>query len=93
MNLLLLSFNLPTSIYYFCLLFSLLDFLLLFYENWSVFELELHYLKGFSGGSDDKSDCNAGDLISVPGLRRFPGGGNGNPLQYSGLGSLMDKGI
>ena len=24
-----------------------------------------------------------GDLGSIPGLERFPGGGNGNPLQYS----------
>ena len=43
---------------------------------------------GFPGGSDGKkSACNAGDLGSVPGLGRFPGGGNGNPLQYSCLES------
>jgi len=35
---------------------------------------------------------NAGDTCSVPGLRRFPGGGNGNPLQYSCLGNPMDRG-
>ena len=29
--------------------------------------------------------CNAGDLGSVPGLGRSPGGGHGNPLQYSCL--------
>ena len=29
--------------------------------------------------------CNAGDLGSIPGLRRSPGGGHGNPLQYSCL--------
>ena len=41
---------------------------------------------GFPGGSDGKgSACNAGDLGSVPGLGRFPGGGRGNPLQYSCL--------
>ena len=34
-----------------------------------------------------------GDTGSVPGLGRFPGGGNGNPLQYSWLGNPMDKGI
>ena len=35
----------------------------------------------FPGGSDDKeSSCNAGDLGLVPGLRRCPGGGHGNPL-------------
>ena len=41
---------------------------------------------GFSGGSDGKkSTCNAGDLGSIPGLERSPGGGHGNPLQYSCL--------
>ena len=38
---------------------------------------------GFPGGSDSKeSFCNAGDLGSIPGLGRSPGGGHGNPLQY-----------
>ena len=42
--------------------------------------------KGFPGGSDSKkSGCNSGDLGSVPGLGRSPGGGHGNPLQYSCL--------
>ena len=36
--------------------------------------------------------ANAGDAVSIPGLRRFPGGGNGNPLQYSCLGNPMDRG-
>ena len=37
-------------------------------------------------GSDGKeSACNAGDLSSIPGLGRWPGGGHGNPLQYSCL--------
>ena len=41
---------------------------------------------GFPGGSDSKeSACNAGDLGSIPGLGRSPGGGHGNPLQYSCL--------
>ena len=31
------------------------------------------------------SSCNAGDLGSIPGLGRSPGGGCGNPLQYSCL--------
>ena len=33
-----------------------------------------------------------GDSGSISGLRRFPGGGNGNPLQYSCLGNPMDRG-
>ena len=40
----------------------------------------------FIYGSDGKEfTCNAGDLGSIPGLRRSPGKGNGNPLQYSCL--------
>ena len=36
--------------------------------------------------SDGKeSACNAGDLGSIPGLERSPGGGHGSPLQYSCL--------
>ena len=30
------------------------------------------------------------DLDAIPGLGRFLGGGNGNPLQYSCLGNPMD---
>ena len=42
--------------------------------------------KGFPGVSDGKeSACNAGDPCLIPGLRRSPGGGHGNPLQYSCL--------
>ena len=44
-----------------------------------------------STGSDGKaSACNAGDLGSIPGSRRSPGEGNGNPLQYSCLENSMD---
>ena len=51
------------------------------------------YTWGFSGGLDGKeSVCNAGDLGSIPGLGRSPGGGNGNPLQYSCLENSMDRG-
>ena len=31
------------------------------------------------------------DSGSIPGLRRSPGGGNGNPLQYSCLENSMDR--
>ena len=41
---------------------------------------------GFPGGLDGKeSTCTVGDLGSVPRLGRSPGGGHGNPLQYSCL--------
>ena len=47
---------------------------------------------GFPGGSDSKESCSAGDPGSIPGSRRSPGEGNGNPLQYSCLGNPMDRG-
>ena len=33
-----------------------------------------------------------GDPDSIPGSERFPGGGHGNPLHYSCLENLMDRG-
>ena len=49
--------------------------------------------QGFPGGSEVKaSACNAGDLSSIPGSGRSPGGGNGNPLQYSCMENPMDGG-
>ena len=48
---------------------------------------------GFLGGSDSKeSACNIRDLGSIPGSKRSPGGGNGNPLQYSCLDNPINKG-
>ena len=56
------------------------EYILLFQQLW-----------GFSGGSAGKeSSCNAGDLSLIPGLGRSPGGGYGNPLQYSCLKNPMD---
>ena len=50
-------------------------------------------MEGFPGGSDGKETaCNAGDLGSIPGLGRSPGGGRGNPRQYSCLESPMAGG-
>ena len=41
---------------------------------------------GFPGGSDGKeSTCSVGDLGSIPVLGKSPGGGHGNPIQYSCL--------
>ena len=40
----------------------------------------------FPGGWDDKESAwDVGHLFSIPGLGRSPGGGPGNPLQYSWL--------
>ena len=36
--------------------------------------------------------CQAGDMSSISGLRRSPGEGIGNPLQYSCLKNPMDRG-
>ena len=48
---------------------------------------------GLPSGSDGKEfACNAGDSGLIPGWGRSPGGGNGNPLQYSGLENSMDRG-
>ena len=48
---------------------------------------------GLPGGSVGKeSACNEGDLGSIPGSGRSPGGGHGNPLQYSCLENPMDRG-
>ena len=55
--------------------------------------LGLYYL-GFPGSSNGKeSDREAGDMCSIPGLGRFPGEGNSNPLQYSCLENPLDRGF
>ena len=48
------------------------------------------FLRWLSG---KESTCSAGDSGSIPGLGRSPGGGYGNPLQYSCLENSMDRGI
>ena len=47
----------------------------------------------FPGGSVVRNmPVKAGDAGSIPGLGRSPGEENGNPFQYSCLGSPMDRG-
>ena len=52
--------------------------------------------RGFPGGLVVKnlpaSVGDARDTVSIPGSGRYPGGGNGNSLQYSCLGNPMDRG-
>ena len=49
--------------------------------------------KNFPGVLDNKeSACNAGNPRSIPGSGRPPREGTGNPLQYSRLENLMDRG-
>ena len=46
--------------------------------------------RGFPGGAKNLP-ANAGDVDLIPGLGRSPGGGNGNPLQYSCLENSMNR--
>ena len=58
-------------------------------------EVDCHaLLQGIFPGSSDgkKPACNAGDLSSILGLGRSPGGGHDNPLQYSCLENPMNIG-
>ena len=49
-------------------------------------------MEGFPSGLVVKNPpANAGDSSSIPGSERSPGGGNGNPLQYSCLENPMDR--
>ena len=41
---------------------------------------------------DGESACNAGDPGLIPEWERFPGEGNGYPLQCSGLENSLDRG-
>ena len=42
--------------------------------------------------SEENLPASAGDQVSIPGSGRYPGEGNGNPLQYSCLENSMDRG-
>ena len=49
--------------------------------------------QGFPCRSNGKEPaCNAGNPDSIPGLERYPGERNGNPLQYSCLDNSVDRG-
>ena len=51
------------------------------------------WVHGFPGGSDSKeSACSAGDLGSIPGSGRSPGGEHGYPLQCACLENSMERG-
>ena len=52
-----------------------------------------YWFSHFPGNSGSKeSACNTEDAGSIPGSGRFPGEGNGNPLQFSCLGNPMGRG-
>ena len=51
-------------------------------------------LQGFSGGSGDKeSTCNVGDLGSIPGSEKSPGGGHGNHSSILAWRIPMGRGV
>ena len=50
-------------------------------------------LDSLTGSDSKESACNEGDLDSISGSGRSPGGGNGNPLQYTCLENSMDRGL
>ena len=56
--------------------------------NWFVYGLLLLVVKNLLTSAGDVSDA-----CSIPGSERFPGGGHGNPLQYSCLENPMDRGV
>ena len=57
------------------------------------FAQKSYYFFGFLDGSVVKyHPDNVRDMGLIPGSGRCPGGGNGNPLQDSCLGNIMDRG-
>ena len=57
------------------------------------FLMSLWTLRSFPGGALVKNPpANTGDVGSIPGSKRSPVGGNGNPLQYSCLEKPMNRG-
>ena len=81
------------SLFYFILLLEYNCFTILYYFLLYNTVNQLYVSPG--GATGQNPPANAGDIRDVgliPGLGRFPGGGNGNPLQYSCLGNSMDRG-
>ena len=68
------------------------SFFFLIYFHFHV--INIHQLSmGFPGGTVVKNQpANVGDVGLIPGSGRSPGGGHGNPLQYSCLENPMDRG-
>ena len=53
----------------------------------------MFWWQGLAWGSEGKESAfSVGNPGLIPGLGRSPGGGNGNPLQYSCLENSMDRG-
>ena len=52
-------------------------------------ESDTDWVTGQQWLSGRESSCSSGDIGSIPGWGKSPGGRNGNPLQYSCLGNPM----
>ena len=62
-------------------------------KNLGITKMQERLPGDFPGGSDGKaSACNAGEPGLIPESGRYPGEGNGNPLQYSCLENPMYRG-
>ena len=57
-----------------------------------IMDARKRYIACLNGIKEAKDICNAGDLGLIPGSGRYPGEGNGNPLQYACLENPMDRG-
>ena len=71
-----------------------LEALIYIVKGWQgIREAPSNYEGGFPGGTVVKNPpANAGDAqVQIPGPRRSPGEGNGNPLQYSCLENPVDR--
>ena len=59
-------------------------------EVWTQMYVTMSFPGGASGKEPPANAGNAKDEGSIPGWRRFPGGGHGNPLYCSCLEEPMD---
>ena len=61
-----------------------------------ILQLELIVNRNINGlprsYSGKESACSVGDMCSIPGSGRSPGGQHGDSLKYSSLENLMDRG-
>ena len=69
-----------------------LDVMQLYKGGFLSFFLTFNFMLEYSGSNGKESACNSRDPDSIPGSERCPGGGHGNPLQYSCLENSMDTG-
>ena len=75
-----------SEIFYYIFSFALI------YKFYPLFSTCTFYEYSLVARMGKKSPCKVADLGLIPGLRRSPGGGHGNPLQYSCLENPMDRG-